>query len=186
MILERDGKCPANWRGFRAFSRRTIYYILATQRIAGGTHQGIIKMNLFYTNILLVIIGVTIAVTTQIIVRYVLDPLKEFKMLRMKISHSIDFNARFWASPGHAPEDVLRNASSEIRDIGMRLPGQATNIPYYAVTARLLGYPPLRDISEASRLSVQLSNSMIEGSSRTNSKTVDEILDLLRLPNKYI
>ena len=136
------------------------------------------------TYLLAILTGVAITVLAQIGIRYILDPIQAYKLTRASISFDLDFHAAIWSNPGIAKQQLIEEAQIKFRAAAMQLRTQPRLILFYRVVARFAKFPDIKDVNNASRLLIGLSNSLHRGDGLSNGERVDEILNLLGLPKR--
>lgn len=136
---------------------------------------------MFVTIFATVISGVLVFVLGQIMVKFVIDPIKELKEVFGEIQFSLIFHAQAIYTPvgDRDGEDV---AQIVIRDLASKLRAKTEVIPWYSFFSRISkGFiPPRKNIMDASTQLIGLSNSVKkEDRSEINHDRVEKIGKLL-------
>jgi len=135
------------------------------------------------TIFLTVVTGVTVFVIGQLLVKFIIDPIKELKQVIGEIQFSLTFHAQAIYTPvgDEVGEDV---AQKEIRKLASSLRSKVEMIPCYRFFSKILGdfLPPKNSIIDASVQLIGLSNSLHQWDrSKKNSGRVKKIQELLVL-----
>ncbi len=136
---------------------------------------------MFVTIFATVISGVLIFVLGQIVVKFLIDPIKELKEILGEIQFSLIFHAQAIYTPveDRAGEDA---AQKVIRDLASKLRAKIEVIPWYSLCSRISRefLPPKKNIMDASSQLIGLSNSVKkEDRSEVNRNRVEKIRKLL-------
>ncbi len=136
---------------------------------------------MFVTIFATVISGVLVFVLGQILVRFVIEPVKELKEVLGEIQFVLIYHeqAIYTPSGNRAEEDA---AQKVIRDLASKLRAKAEVIPRYSFFSRIFNgfLPPKKNIMDASRQLIGLSNSVKkEDRSEINHNRVEKINKLL-------
>lgn len=139
-------------------------------------------MSIFITIFLTVISGVAVALLVQIVIRFVLDPLKEFQTTRYKVGFQLDFYADFIGNPGVREAVETLKVADEIRESAMLMRSQPAAIYKFDFLAKHFNIPSIEALNLGSRELIVLSNSLHEGNWQANEDTSVAIRKYLRLP----
>jgi len=134
-----------------------------------------------------VISGVLVFMLGQIVVKFVIDPIKELKELLGEIQFSLIFYAQAIYTPvdDRAGEDA---AQKVIRDLASKLRAKTEVIPWYSFFSRISkGFLPLKkNVMEASSQLIGLSNSLKkEDRSEGNAVRIEKIERLLNIESMH-
>ena len=126
--------------------------------------------------------SVTVLVTGQIIIKFLLDPLTELRKLLGEISDSLTFYANVYANPGQISEEITVEAMRDLRQRSSQLWARALALPLYSLFRFLRLVPSKKQISEASSNLIGLSNSLGSGGDpKTNTEAAVAIREALGL-----
>ena len=135
--------------------------------------------------ILTVLTGTLIYVSGQVIVKLVIDPVQELKKTIGQISHSLVELANVIANPGVPKEEVISDASKQLRNLSSQLHGHLYLIPKYSITTRIFKLPKKNELLEASDSLRSLSNSLYDARNEKvyehNAKQVEKICKALSI-----
>lgn len=133
-----------------------------------------------------IIAGVLVFVVCEWLKEVWLSPLQEYKKLKEKVSKMLIVHAQYYSNPitiDHQMEKEYSKASGEMRELASEVSAFAEVIPCIH-----LGIPDAKNIVEAGRCLIGLSNGFYVGStdtasvhSKQNSETRNKIKELLKL-----
>lgn len=128
--------------------------------------------NIFFT----IFVGVSIFVTGQMVIKFIIDPIHEFRKLLGEIKYELIFHAQTISTPVGTREKEDK-ASSVIRKLSCRLLSSVFAIPYYRALSKLTPslLPPEENITEASQCLIGLSNSVHSKDRSKNYRRVEKI-----------
>lgn len=144
-------------------------------------------MSIFMSPIFLTIMsGTAVFVGGQIFQKFFIEPIHELHKLRGEVADGLIFYANVYSNP-RSPEnlsDEYDHAQVAIRQLASRLSARAHAIPWYSLWDRLCFVPKRKNVAQASRSLIGLSNGVygvgLDGG-RHNSKCRREIEELLKL-----
>ena len=114
-------------------------------------------MDVFVT----VISGVLIFVSSQILLKMIIDPVHMLKKHIGKIAHNMDHLAPYYSNPGTLEDDVLKEVKEKIRMLASDLSEAFYLVPYYKKIHRIFGLPSFDDVLTANSRLIGLSNSLL-------------------------
>jgi len=126
--------------------------------------------------------GVLLLVITQIITRFIVEPLVEFRRLLGEIAYTLILNAKWLCNPsstGLRPE--FQEAKDECRKSASRLHAFSAAVPLYGFLADLGVVPELTKVYEAARQLIELSNIDSKTPVRDVDQQYKKISELLRI-----
>lgn len=139
-------------------------------------------MNPFTQIFITVISGVFIFVIGQIIIKFIIEPIHQLKLLFGEIADDLIFYADIYSNPGIADPIEARKGSDKIRKDASTLNARLQAIPFYLTWHKLNWLPSIKDVTDANVRLIQVSNSFFKGGDplRTGD-SVDKIKTLLRI-----
>ncbi len=149
-------------------------------------------MNVFLT----ILAGVSVFVIGQFILKFIIDPILEFKRVIGEIAHSLIEYADVYTSPGIRAEDLNNKIMSEFRKLSSKLQAHMHLIPAYRWCASVFFLPKLEKIIVASRGLIYLSNTVSKDRdeqglrNHVRANEIQEALgiyipDDVRIPNEH-
>ncbi|WP_438445880.1 hypothetical protein [Gorillibacterium sp. sgz5001074] len=149
------------------------------------------------TSTLTVISGLIVFFFSQIILKYIIEPLSDFRKLRSQISVQLVYYANIYSNQftyneENARDEKLVNRLDEVsitfRKLASELIGISNTIPYYNLFTILRIIPSRNNIKNASSNLIGLSNSIWKFGSndedsnlRYNKERKNEIVRLLKI-----
>ena len=132
--------------------------------------------NLFTT----ILVGVSIFVTGQIIIKFIIDPIHEFRKILGEIKYELIFHAQAIQTPVGAKEKE-DEASNVLRKLSCHLLSRTFAIPFYRAISLIMPkfLPPKKNIDDASKWLIGLSNSVHSKDRSDNYKKVARIEKML-------
>lgn len=134
--------------------------------------------NLFIT----IIVAVSIFVSGQVIIKFIIDPIHDFRKLLGEIKHELIFHAQAIQTPVGTREKE-DEASLVLRKLSCHLLSKTFSIPFYrqlsSVVPKFL--PPKENINDASKWLIGLSNSVHTKDRSDNYKKVARIEKMLKI-----
>lgn len=109
-----------------------------------------------------VLSGVTVYVAGQIFVKFVIDPIQEFRKLTGEIGHSLIYYANVYSNTRFCEEATLLEAHNLFRRQSCELFAKTHVIPLYGVWATLRLLPSRTDIIEAGSNLIGLANGVLD------------------------
>lgn len=134
--------------------------------------------NLFVT----ILVGVSIFVTGQIVIKFIIDPIHEFRKLLGEIKYELIFHAQAIQTPMGTRERE-DEASNVLRKLSCHLLSRTFAIPFYRGISLLMPkfLPPKENINDASKWLIGLSNSVHSKNRSDNYKKVNRIEKMLNI-----
>jgi len=129
--------------------------------------------------------GVLLLAVTQILTRFVVEPLVDFRRLLGEVAYTLILKANLLFNlPGTKPEafeKAVADAKEEFRKLASRLHAFSAAVPLYGFLTHIHLVPPLTDVYEASRHLIGLSNVQPDTPPGHVQKYYDTISKLLRI-----
>jgi hypothetical protein len=126
--------------------------------------------------------GVLLLVATQILTRFVVEPLVDFRRLLGEVGHTLVFYSNyFYNASVMASKPEFQEATRECRTLASRLRSFSNAVPLYTVLAGLHLVPPHAYVYEASAALIGLSNTTSSHSPdvvRQHYERIAELLDI--------
>lgn len=134
------------------------------------------------TAIITVIIGVTVYAFSQMVSRFVIEPIHKHDEIRGRIAHSLIYYANVYANPGIHEKELSTKASDEFRQLASLLLSRTSLIRKYRFFSWMKLVPEMSSILKAHANLIGLSNSIFRSDSAgQNVKWADEIRQLLKI-----
>lgn len=132
-----------------------------------------------------VVSGVLIFVIGQLLSRFVLEPLAEWRKLRGEVAHALHFYANVYVGEGLHTAEYGQEVMKHYRDLASQLWQRAHAIPFYRVFVLMKAVPSWSQLQQASAGLTGLSNTVFsresDGLGSSLDKRRDEIREALRL-----
>ncbi len=130
-----------------------------------------------------VIGGLIILVMGQIVIRFILEPILEYRKVVAEIAEALLAHAHFFADsgPDSAKEKGLSEAADEIRHLAVALNGKAIAIPGYRFIGWLRVIHPYQNVLEARRALWGLANTMFRPDWQRKMNLASQAAKLLRI-----
>jgi len=127
--------------------------------------------------------GVLVFVTGQIVTRFILEPILEYRKVVARISEALLAHAHFFADsgPDSAKEKGLSEAADEIRQLAVALNGKAIAIPGYRFLGWLRIIHPYQKVLEARRALWGLANTMFRPDWQRKMSLASEAAKVLKI-----
>jgi hypothetical protein len=126
--------------------------------------------------------GVLLLVAGQVITRFVVDPLLDFRRLLGDVAYALILNAKWLCNPNAtADRPEFQEAKDECRKLASRLHAFSAAVPLYNFLTDLGVVPPLSDVYAARGHLIGLSNMDGKIPIDVVKKHRDEIARLLRI-----
>ncbi|MBI1921868.1 MAG: hypothetical protein HYS23_12400 [Geobacter sp.] len=125
--------------------------------------------------------GVIVLIAGQLLSKFFIEPLQEFKKLLGEIRYSLVFFAREIHTPISGDKDICDKASEALRKHSCDLRSKVAAIPFYEfMSNRSSGFLPNKaSVLEAARLLIALSNSVHKDDRSMNFDLKRKIYSLL-------
>lgn len=129
-------------------------------------------METFWT----IVAGVLVFVIGQAILKFVLEPLQEFRRTVSEIAHALIEHANVYGNPGLGDEQKLKDASSALRKLSSKLHAQMYLTPKYSHLSKFLSFPSEKAVSDAVTNLIGLSNSVFaSGDALANASRANKV-----------
>jgi hypothetical protein len=143
------------------------------------------------TSMVTILGGVTIFVLGQIILKFYIEPIQQFRLHIGKITDALIFYANLYSNPGTNVKEQVKEASNEIRKLASELISTSAVVPLYRTWSSLKIIPKLKNIKEARSNLIGLSNSLFSSQnnsqeSKFNRERVEKIITTLNLPPELL
>lgn len=113
--------------------------------------------------------------------KLVIDPIREYREVRKKISQDLVNYANVITNPGSPNQSRIDEAHRVLRDDASKLKSVVDNIPSYDLWAKLRFVPSREDVVEAREKLIGLSNSVESGDPLRNHEMVQDVKSALGL-----
>lgn len=107
--------------------------------------------------------GVLIFVLGQFLLKFLLDPIQEFKKVVAEISHALMEYAPTYSNPGLTGLEREKEASAVFKILSAKINTAMYMIPFYPTVSKVLKLPSRVEISEIMSCLIGLSNSLHQG-----------------------
>ncbi|HAT72857.1 MAG TPA: hypothetical protein DCS63_08585 [Elusimicrobia bacterium] len=127
--------------------------------------------------------GVFVFISGETIQRFILDPLKDFKKTIGKIDNKLKFHSNIITSPKLAG-DLAPELYKVLRELSCDLESAYKQIPFKTLFRLICILPKHKNVSEAAKKLIFLSNSVNKnGIPRENDAALEEIRENLGSPS---
>lgn len=133
------------------------------------------------TACLTVIIGVTVYALSQIVSKFLIEPIHKQDEIRGEIADSLAFYANIYCNPGSGAQQAMNEASKVLRQKATLLRSRTYLIRWHGFFSWINLIPKIENIENASRNLIALSNSIFRGDPAQNNQWAEEIKELLNL-----
>lgn len=113
-------------------------------------------MQIFWT----IVTGVLVFLIGQAVLKFLLEPLQEFRRTVSEVAHALIEYANVYGNPGLGDDQKLKEASRTLRNLSSRMHAQMYLTPKYRYIAKVLCFPSEKSVSEAVTNLIGLSNSV--------------------------
>ncbi|SFS77212.1 hypothetical protein [Paenibacillus sp. BC26] len=151
--------------------------------------------NALLTSSFTVVGGLIVFFLSQIMLKYLIEPLSDYRKLRAQVSHQLIYYAYFYANPTEFNDANRQNeklvtdlneVSKSFRKLASELIGVINVIPFFSTLSFCRLIPKRADVMEASSHLIGLSNSIWKYSPdndqlKDNLKSRSEIIRLLQI-----
>lgn len=128
-----------------------------------------------------VIIGVTVYSLSQIISKFLIEPIHKMDEIRGEIADSLAYYADLYSNPGSGTKQPMRKASNTLRQKATLLRARRHLVRGYPLFSLLKILPQEKNIVTASEDLFGLSNSIFKGNPSQNIQWAEEIKEMLNL-----
>jgi hypothetical protein len=126
--------------------------------------------------------GVFIFVVGQVVVKFLLEPLHEQRLMIGEVADGIIYYAQYFGNPGSDDFGGNRTkGSDELRKLSTRLLARSNAVPFYGFFAFIGIAPNPKDVTEAARSLMGISNSFFRGDGVRNGIEAEKVKKLLKL-----
>ena len=133
------------------------------------------------TACLTVIIGVTVYALSQIVSKFLIEPIHKQDEIRGEIADSLAFYANIYCNPGSGTQQAMNEASRVLRQKATLLRSRTHLIRGYRFFSWVKLIPKIENIDRAYGNLIALSNSIFRGNPAQNNQWAEEIKQLLNL-----
>ena len=133
------------------------------------------------TSSLTIIGGVLVFSFSQLILRFLIDPVHEQTKAFGEIAFCLSYYSAWYANPGSGRSDDMERASNALRQCAGHLVATSRAIRCYKVFERLRLVPSQPGVKEATGHLIRISNSIFGAHGSNNSRDANQISRLLKL-----
>ncbi|PHX06127.1 hypothetical protein [Vibrio splendidus] len=112
-------------------------------------------MTVFFT----VLSGVLVFVMGQLVLKLLIEPIQELRKLVSKIAYDLIKLANVLANPTNPEKENFTEARMVMREHSSNLHAHFYLVPFYNISCRLFGLPTEREVLNATKELIRLSNS---------------------------
>ena len=134
------------------------------------------------TSCLTILGGLLIYVVGQLVSQLFIDPITSLRKAVGEVADTVIFYANIYANPGVVPKETADEAAEALRQKAALLRVRAHAIPWYWLPRLIRLVPSHKEIHEASRSLIGLSNGVHNGDPSHNIKLQQKIRGELSLP----
>jgi hypothetical protein len=102
--------------------------------------------------------GVALLIVTQVLTRFIVDPLVDFRRLLGRVSYTLILHGNVLFNLSRMPPDKGTRSTDAVRDLASELNAFAAAVPLYKYLAILCLVPPAENVRKAARELIGLSN----------------------------
>ncbi|MGD0589792.1 MAG: hypothetical protein ABSA44_03190 [Bacteroidota bacterium] len=125
--------------------------------------------------------GATLFMTTQVFTKIFLEPLFDLRKTIRDISYNLDFFAAVIRNAPVADANELNTARETFRTLFAQLSSVSNSLPLYWLFTKLKFIPSKKDVDEAVRCLIRLSNTSRSSTYEITNEFYDSITMLLKL-----
>lgn len=122
-----------------------------------------------------IITGVLVFLIGQAVLKFLFEPLQEFRRAVSEIAHALIEYASIYCNPGVGEQQKMEEAKKALRNLSSKLYAQMYLTPKYAYVAKILRFPTEKSVSEAASNLIGLSNSCYSGDALANAGRANKI-----------
>lgn len=115
---------------------------------------------IFLTSALTIVGGVIVYALSQIILKFIIEPIHGQKKIIGEIADALIFYGNIYCNPGIGPKEKIDEASEKLRQLATLLQSRTHLIPCYGFFEKIRIVNKTSAIKEASRNLIGLSNSV--------------------------
>jgi hypothetical protein len=115
-------------------------------------------------------------------IQFFIDPIVEQRKMIGEVADAMVYHANIYANPNSHEEKTVERTAEVLRQKASLLRARSYAVPWYSLLSRLHIVPTMKQISEATRGLIGLSNSIRNGDPRDSLTYQKEIREALRLP----
>jgi hypothetical protein len=135
-------------------------------------------MEIFWT----ILTGVLVFTMGQAVLKFLFEPLQEFRRTVSEIAHALIEHASVYANPGVGEAQKLKEVSGALRNLSSKLYAQMHLTPKYRYLSKVLCFPSEEAVSEAATNLIGLSNSVFaSGDGSVNASRANKIRRALKI-----
>ena len=136
-------------------------------------------MNIIFST---VFCGVAVYIIGEILLKFVLEPLQEYKKVIGKIDNKLKYYANVITNSG-LPKDMVDEAVKVLRDISCELEATYKQISFKHFFNKIYVIPKEKQVSDASKSLIYLANSSgMIGKEVENSEEIEKVREKLNIP----
>jgi len=140
--------------------------------------------DILLTSALTILGGVLVFSLSQIVLRFLVEPIHEQAKAIGEIFFGLVYYADRYANPGSGRTEAMTEAADTLRRYASQLEGTTYAVRWYRLFERI-GLAPSRErVNEAVGNLIRISNSIHTGNGRENSDDADKVKELLSVPKK--
>lgn len=139
--------------------------------------------------------GLIVFTCGQLILKLVIEPLKEYKMVKSKIAISLTFHANTYLNlmtyddykNNEKLQNKIDNATEELRKLASEISASVQIIPFYSILSFFKWFPKKEEINRVSSCLIGLSNTLLSHQEslsfnvESNISKKEEIVKILNL-----
>ena len=133
----------------------------------------------FWQNLILVIVGVVIGSLSYLSKSFIFEPLQDLRKVQGSIRNRLKYFAGVLTSPGSVKKELSDEASRVCRELSCELEEKYYSIPFRNALIKFKFLQPERNIDEAARKLIFLSNSAHAGKPLENNDAIQTISSML-------
>lgn len=138
--------------------------------------------DILLTSAITIIGGVLVFSFSQIIQKFLVEPVHEQAKVIGEIFFGIVYYGDRYANPGTGPPKTMEEAADAFRRYASRLEGTTHAIRWYRLFEKIRLAPNRENVEKAVRNLIRISNSIYTGNGRENSNDADDVKKLLTVP----
>jgi hypothetical protein len=129
-------------------------------------------MEIFWT----IVTGVLVFLIGQAVLKFLFEPLQEFRRTVSEIAHALIEHANVYCNPGLGDPQKLNDVSSALRKLSSKLFAQMHLTPKYRYLSKILCFPSEKAVNDAATNLIGLANSVFaSGDALVNASRANKI-----------